>query len=122
MSLLRRRLMSPCMPDSNRSIFRRTCFLIFGANESKSLNALRPYSIRNRRSAIAFYPLGTACLLLAKFQHAVFCIYVDGLAFADFAFEDVDAQRIENFLLNGAPERTRTVNGIVTFAREKFLG
>src|SRR5258707_6618835 len=63
-----------------------------------------------------------SALLFAKQQRAVFGINIDSLAFADFAFEDVDAQRVENFFLNGAPKRTRTVNGIVTFAREKFLG
>src|SRR5437867_4387549 len=46
---------------------------------------------------------------------------MNGLAFADFAFEDVDAEWIENFFLNRAPERTRAVNRIVPFAREQFL-
>jgi hypothetical protein len=32
-----------------------------------------------------------------------------GLAFADFAFEDVDAERVENFFLDRAPERARAV-------------
>jgi hypothetical protein len=41
--------------------------------------------------------------LLPKHEGAIFCIDLDGLSFADFAFEDVDTQRIENFLLNGAP-------------------
>ena len=47
---------------------------------------------------------------------------MDGLAFADFAFEDVNAEWVENFFLNRAPERTRAVNRIVPFAREQFLG
>src|SRR5437867_13387336 len=46
---------------------------------------------------------------------------MNGLAFADFAFEDVDAEWIENFFLNREPERTRAVNRIVPFAREQFL-
>src|ERR1700720_3066337 len=64
---------------------------------------------------------GTAGLRL-ELARAVFCINMDGLAFADFAFENVDAERIENFLLNRASERAGAVNGIVTFAREKCLG
>src|SRR2546426_12027480 len=47
---------------------------------------------------------------------------MDSLTFADFAFEDVDAEWVENFFLNCAPERTRSVNRIETFAREQFLG
>src|SRR5882757_10183211 len=47
---------------------------------------------------------------------------MDRLAFADFAFEDVDAEWVENFFLDGAPERTRSVNRIETFARKQFLG
>ena len=43
---------------------------------------------------------------------------LDGLSFANFAFEDVDRERIENFFLDHAPERARAVNGIVTFARQ----
>jgi hypothetical protein len=54
----------------------------------------------------------------AKHERAVFCIDFHGLAFTDFAFEDVDAERIENFFLNGAPQRARAVNRIVTFARQ----
>src|SRR5262249_46966734 len=50
-----------------------------------------------------------------------FRIDVNGLAFADFAFEDVDAERIENFLLNGTSQRTRAVNGIVSLACQEFL-
>src|SRR6266542_5305103 len=61
-------------------------------------------------------------LFFAKFDGAVFCIDVDGLAFADFAFEDFDAKWVENFSLNGAPKWARAINWVVTFAREQFLG
>src|SRR6266566_5405093 len=61
-------------------------------------------------------------LLLAKFERTVLSIDVDGLAFADFTFENVDAKRVENFFLDGALERARAVNRIVTFARDQFLG
>ena len=44
------------------------------------------------------------------------------MAFADFAFEYVDAEWVENFFLNGAPQRPRAINWIVPFAREQFLG
>jgi hypothetical protein len=47
---------------------------------------------------------------------------VNGLAFADFAFENVDAERVENFFLDRAPKRARTVNGIVSFAGQPLLG
>jgi len=47
---------------------------------------------------------------------------VDGLAFADFAFEDVDRERVENFLLDRAAERARAVNRIAAFVREQRLG
>jgi hypothetical protein len=60
-------------------------------------------------------------LVPAKLKRTVFCIDGDSLAFSDFAFEDVDAERIENFLLNSAAERTRTQTRIVPFAREEFL-
>src|SRR5439155_8023077 len=60
--------------------------------------------------------------LRSKLQSSVFRIDADGLAFADFAFQDVDAERVENFFLNGAAQRTRAVNGIVTFARQQLLG
>ena len=56
-----------------------------------------------------------------KFQRAVCGVNADGLSFAEFAFEDVDTERIENFSLNGAPQRSRAVNGIVTFACEQCL-
>ena len=46
---------------------------------------------------------------------------MDSLAFADFAFEDVDAEWVENFFLDGAPERAGTLNRIVPFARKQFL-
>src|SRR5438067_8877066 len=46
---------------------------------------------------------------------------LDGLSFANFAFEDVDRERIENFFLDRAPERARAVNRIVTFAgKQRF--
>ena len=57
----------------------------------------------------------------AKLKRTVFCIDGDSLAFADFAFENVDAERIENFLLNSAAERARTQTRIVPFAREQFF-
>src|SRR5882724_1838744 len=44
------------------------------------------------------------------------------MAFADFAFENINAERIENFSLDGAPQRAGAVNRIVSFAREQFLG
>src|SRR5438552_3403834 len=47
---------------------------------------------------------------------------VDGLAFADFAFENIDAERVENFSLNRASKRSRAVNRIISFARQQFLG
>src|SRR2546428_9632258 len=59
--------------------------------------------------------------LLFKLERAVFRVDVNGLAFADFAFEDVDRQRIENLFLNRAPERTRAVNRIVTFAGKELF-
>jgi hypothetical protein len=61
-------------------------------------------------------------LFFLKFQRAVFCIDVDRLAFADFPFKNVDAERVENFFLNGTPKRSGTVNRIVSFAGEQFLG
>ena len=57
-------------------------------------------------------------LLLAKLERAVFRIDLNGLAFADFAFEDVDREWIENFFLDRAAEWARAVNRIVTFARK----
>src|SRR2546430_1688909 len=53
--------------------------------------------------------------LLAKLESAVFRIDLNSLAFADFAFEDVDRERVENFFLDRAPERARAVDGIVAF-------
>ena len=47
---------------------------------------------------------------------------MNGLAFADFAFENIDAERIENLSLNGTPQGSRAVNGIVAFAREQCIG
>ena len=43
------------------------------------------------------------------------------MAFADLAFENVDTKRVENFLLNGAPQRTRAVSRIVTLPQDQFL-
>src|SRR5712692_2393724 len=60
-------------------------------------------------------------VLRFKFERAIFCIDMDGLAFADFAFQDVYAERVENFFLDCALQRARAVNGIVTFARNQFL-
>src|SRR5437762_10061487 len=57
-----------------------------------------------------------------ELERAVLCIDANGLAFADLAFEDVDAKWVENFFLDGALEGTRSVNRIVTFARDQFLG
>ena len=42
-------------------------------------------------------------LSYAKLERAVLGVDVNGLTFADFAFEDLDAKRIENFFLDGAP-------------------
>jgi len=64
---------------------------------------------------------GTPVLRL-KLERAVFGIDMDGLAFADFAFKDVYAERVENFFLDCALQRAGAVNGIVTFARDQFLG
>jgi len=47
---------------------------------------------------------------------------MDGLSFADFAFEDVDAERIENFFLNRAAKWTRAVDRIVTFTGKQRFG
>jgi hypothetical protein len=58
---------------------------------------------------------------VAKLERAVFGVDFDSLAFPDFAFKDVNAKRIENFLLDGALERTCSVNRVVTFARDQFL-
>ena len=55
-------------------------------------------------------------------KRAVFCVHLDGLAFADFAFENVDAEGVENFFLDRAPEGARAVNRVISFAREQFLG
>ena len=60
--------------------------------------------------------------LLAKYERTVLRVDLDGLAFANFAFKDVDTERVEHFFLNGAAQRTSAVNGIVTFPRQKFLG
>ena len=61
-------------------------------------------------------------LTCIELERAILCVDANGLAFADFAFEDVDAKRIENFFLDCALEWTRSVNRIVTFARDQFLG
>jgi hypothetical protein len=55
-------------------------------------------------------------------ERTIFCIGMDDLALADFAFKDVDAKRVEDFFLNRALERARTVNRIVTLARDQLLG
>ena len=60
--------------------------------------------------------------LLAKLEGAVLGVDVNGLAFADFAFEDVETEGIENLLLNRALQRARAINRIVPFTREQFLG
>jgi hypothetical protein len=60
-------------------------------------------------------------LVPAKLKRTVFCTDADGLAFSDFAFEDVDAERIENFFLNSAAKRACTQTRVVPFAREEFL-
>src|SRR5215470_9180833 len=54
--------------------------------------------------------------IFTKFKCAVFGVNVNGLAFADFAFKNIDAERIENFSLNGATQGSCAVNGIVAFA------
>ncbi len=46
---------------------------------------------------------------------------MDGLTFADFSFEDVDAKWVKNFSLNSASQGACAVNRIVTFARKQFL-
>src|SRR4029453_3064039 len=61
-------------------------------------------------------------LFFLKFERTVFCIDVDGLAFADFAFENIDAERVENFFLNRTAERARAVDRVISFAREQLLG
>src|SRR5206468_5705281 len=60
-------------------------------------------------------------LFFPKFELAVFDIDVDGLAFADFAFENIDAERVENFSLDGAPQRAGAVDRVVAFARQQFF-
>ena len=47
---------------------------------------------------------------------------MNGLTLPDFAFKNIDAQRIENLPLNGTPQGSRAVNGIVAFTREQCLG
>ena len=47
---------------------------------------------------------------------------MNGLAFADFPFENVDRERVEDFFLNGAAERTRAIDRIVAFAGEELFG
>ncbi len=59
---------------------------------------------------------------LSKFEGAISRVDMNRLAFADFAFEYVDAERIENFFLNHAPQRVRAVNGVVSLACQQFLG
>src|SRR4051812_28774787 len=43
-------------------------------------------------------------------------IHLDPLTFAELAFEDLEAQRVENVFLDRALERPRPVNRIVTVA------
>jgi len=76
--------------------------------------------IRHARGMSAL--TGGTPVLRLEFERAVFGIDMDGLAFADFAFEDVDAERVEDFFLNRTLERARTVNRVVTFARNQFFG
>src|ERR1043166_2741810 len=59
-------------------------------------------------------------LFFVKFERPVFCVHANGLAFANFAFENIDTEWIENFSLNSAPQRTRAINGIVPFPREQI--
>src|SRR5713101_3139905 len=68
--------------------------------------------------------LGMTTLRLsrAKLERAVFGIDMDDLALVDFAFQNVDAERVENFFLDRAFQRARAVNRIVTFARDQVLG
>ena len=61
-------------------------------------------------------------LFFAEFEFTVFCIDESRLAFAHFAVENIDRERVENFSLNGAPQRTRAINWVIAFAREQFLG
>src|SRR5437660_12785550 len=65
---------------------------------------------------------GGTPILRLKLERAIFRIDMDGLAFADFAFENVDAEWVENFFLNRALQRARAINGIVAFARNQFFG
>src|SRR5436305_4202286 len=60
--------------------------------------------------------------LLFELERAVLRIDADGLAFADFAFEDVDREWVENFFLNRAAKRARAVNRIVAFASKMCFG
>ena len=46
----------------------------------------------------------------------------DRLAFVEFSFEDLEAERIENLFLDRALQRPRAVNRIVAFARDQCLG
>jgi hypothetical protein len=58
----------------------------------------------------------------SKLEGTVLCIDTNFLAFANFAFQDIDAEGVENFFLDRALERARTVNRVVSFAGEQFLG
>src|SRR5437762_3149857 len=60
-------------------------------------------------------------LLRTKLERAIFCIDTNALAFMKFAFEDVETERVQNFFLNCALERSRAVHRIVAFAGEQFL-
>ena len=57
-----------------------------------------------------------------KHNRPVFLVRADRLSLVKFALEDIEAERIENLFLNHAFERTRPVNGIVTFASDERLG
>src|SRR6266404_5017519 len=68
--------------------------------------------------------LGMTTLRLSgvKLERAVFGIDMNDLALVDFSLQDVDAEWIENIFLNGAFQRPRTINRIVTITRDQFLG
>jgi hypothetical protein len=55
----------------------------------------------------------------SKSERTIFCIHADRLPFVNFAFQNLHAQRIENFFLNRAFERSGTVNRIVSLARNQ---
>src|SRR6266404_312687 len=85
----------------------------------RSSAAVRPSSRDTSRSVFE-EPPEASCLDFSVFElkRTISRIDFHSLAFADFAFEDVDRERVENFFLNGAAKRARAVDRIVTFARE----